>query len=64
MLKIKDIDQFKELKIYDIAGKLILNNATNELKNTCDLNHLPKGIYILNLFTKDYTYVTSKICIN
>lgn len=64
LLIIKNLEQVKGLIIYDIAGKTILNNSTIELKNTYNLSHLTKGIYILNLFTKNYTYVTSKICIN
>jgi hypothetical protein len=47
-LIIKNLEGLEELKIYDIAGKLILNNSINELKNTYNLSHLHKGIYFLN----------------
>ncbi len=64
LLTIKNLEQISELKIYDIAGKLILNNSTNELKNTYNLSHLQKGIYFINLLSKENKSISFKIYLN
>ncbi len=64
ILTINNIEQIRELKIYDTTGKLILNNSISELQNSYNLNHLQKGIYIINLLSKENRSSSFKININ
>jgi len=40
-----------EMKVYDIAGRCILNQPFANLQNMIDLNNSPTGIYYLHLKT-------------
>jgi hypothetical protein len=57
------IFNFQSLTVYDIFGKIILNNLKPETRNTeLDLSNHPKGIYFLKI-SGDKEVVTKKIII-
>lgn len=61
-----NIDAKKEIisvKLNDVSGKSILSKKSNALKETLNIQHLPKGIYILTVEMKNQT-VTKKIIKN
>ena len=39
----------KEITLYDPMGRMVINEKTTSMKHTLSLNHLPKGIYFLNI---------------
>ena len=58
-------EYIKEIQIYDITGKLILNYTNLHPTEEVNLNMLPKGIYIINTInTQGLLKDTKKIQIN
>lgn len=43
----------KNMNLYDLAGKLVLRKTAQELETTMDIDHLPNGIYILQIRSAD-----------
>lgn len=61
-----NIDAKKEIisvKLNDVSGKSILSKKSNALKETLNIQHLPKGVYILTVEMKGQT-TTKKIIKN
>jgi beta-glucanase (GH16 family) len=50
-LKIHTNQLIDSLEIYDLLGNLVLK--TKETKNEIEINHLQKGIYLLNIFSEN-----------
>ena len=42
-------DELKKIKIYDLYGKEILSNETNQQQISIGLDHIKNGIYILQI---------------
>jgi len=51
------------VKLNDVSGKIIFNKKSNSIQEKLNLEHLPKGVYILTIEMKDQT-VTKKIIKN
>jgi hypothetical protein len=51
VLKINTNQLIDSIEIYDILGNLVLK--TKETKNEIEINHLQKGIYLLNIFSEN-----------
>lgn len=51
------------VKLNDVSGKSILSKKSNSLKEKLNIQHLPKGVYILTVEMKDKT-ITKKIIKN
>jgi beta-glucanase (GH16 family) len=49
ILNFTSSEKIDNIKIYDLMGKLVLSNQPNN--NPITINHLRKGIYILNVFS-------------
>lgn len=58
-LIISSSDNIDNLEIYDLMAKLVLQ--TNETNNPIAINHLTKGIYILNVFSGERKQVRKLI---
>lgn len=61
-----NIDAKKEIisvQLNDVSGKSILSKKSNALKEKLNIEHLPRGVYILTVEMKDKT-VTKKIIKN
>ena len=43
----------KELKLYDLSGKLIYSQPVNDMFTTLDLHKLTKGLYIVKITSMD-----------
>lgn len=60
----KDITlQNATVSIMDISGRLVLSDIALEYNNTIPLNHLPQGVYILNIRLNEKTQLFRKIVI-
>ncbi|MDR1793710.1 MAG: T9SS type A sorting domain-containing protein [Bacteroidales bacterium] len=60
-IDIQDITQFSQLIIYDITGKIVLEqNIAAEGSVNIDVKHLKSGVYIIKLLQNDNTYVVQK----
>ena len=57
---IVDYDSRSQIKIYDINGREMLTQTANG-KTEIDISHLPKGVYIVNVFSDDKVVGSSKI---
>lgn len=65
-ISVLNIDSKKEIisvKLNDISGKAVLNKKANSVKEKLNIEHLPKGVYILTVEMKGET-VTKKIIKN
>lgn len=47
VLNVESKSEIQSIQLYDISGKMILNNATKSLKEQIVIEHLPKGTYVL-----------------
>ncbi len=57
----------REIKIYDINGKIVFNKNFNNLKNeplAIDLSNQTSGVYFLNVKTKEGNTITKKFTID
>ncbi|MBO6211495.1 T9SS type A sorting domain-containing protein [Algoriella sp.] len=56
-ITINTTGNLKSAELFDLNGKRILSKSEFKTSKTIDVNHLPKGVYILkvNLDGKDYT---------
>jgi Secretion system C-terminal sorting domain len=61
-----DNEVIKNVKIYDVLGRLVLNILNNDKKNELNIskNKLPKGILIVNIESNNFHYNAKKIIIN
>lgn len=56
VVRIKGLDNVQQVKVFDVTGKLILNQQTQEV----NIHPLPKGIYIVNFYS-DKEVVSRKV---
>lgn len=54
-------DICRSYKLYDLLGREVKSNIFSDNQNMIDLNELPKGIYILEIFTNNNITYSSKI---
>lgn len=56
-----NIDAFGKInvRIYDISGKLMINQNLDE-KKTIDLSHLESGVYFMNVLDESNKIITTK----
>ena len=52
-VKIESSENINTIKITDISGQIIFEKNINSKSFTIDLNNYTKGIYIINLYSKD-----------
>ena len=52
--------QIQSVKLTDVAGRTVINNNVNKNNTSINVNHLPKGVYILTI-NVDNKIVTKKI---
>lgn len=64
ILRFENTASIKQLTIYDIAGKLIIDNTENGLQKTYNLSNLQKGIYIINVISKENIVTSFKVSID
>lgn len=60
-INILNATQIQELTLTNMLGATVLH--TNEVKNTLDIAHLPKGNYALKIKYRNSTFSTSKLSI-
>jgi len=53
-----------DLKLYDVTGKLIINQVLNTKESIINLNQIENGIYIIQISTKDNLHFNSKLVVN
>jgi hypothetical protein len=58
---VEQISQNTVLTVYDISGRLLLQNSFRQSKSEIDLSSLSKGVYILKLNNNDHIFVTKII---
>lgn len=64
ILRFENTASIKQLTIYDIAGKLIIENTESGLQKTYNLSNLQKGIYIINVISKENIVTSFKVSID
>ena len=57
---IVDYDSRSQIKIHNINGREVLTQAASG-KTEIDISHLPKGVYIVNVFSEEKVVGSSKI---
>lgn len=64
ILFINNLNAIKQISLFDISGRLLINDFDTNLHNTYNLNYLPRGVYLIYLKMEDNSFVKSKIIIN
>ena len=60
VLNIDSKAQIQSIKLTDASGKLIIHNKSKEFNKQVQIEHLPKGVYILTVELENET-ITKKI---
>jgi len=55
-LNLKSVHQISRVQLFDLNGRLIQNTEFNSEAGYLDMNSLPRGFYILKVFTPGETY--------
>ena len=55
-----ECEEFSTIKMYDMMGKEILSQQGNG-KTAVNINHLPKGVYIINVFSERKVMGNTKV---
>lgn len=62
-LSIESEPEISEIRLFDVASKLVFNGFPNQNSYTIDVENLNPGLYLLNIF-RGYEVLTFKIVIN
>ena len=57
----KGLDNYTEVSVYDVFGRLILKNKTNE--NSLDISELESGIYYFEFYVQE-NKIVKKVIVN
>jgi unsaturated rhamnogalacturonyl hydrolase len=60
MLFVERIEKGSTISVYDLTGKMYYRDVVNGEKLEIDIKIWHKGIYIIKIISKDYTYLTMK----
>ncbi|MDZ7878503.1 MAG: T9SS type A sorting domain-containing protein [Saprospiraceae bacterium] len=65
-LQNNDNEVIRNVKVYDVLGRLVLNITNNDKKNELNISKskLPKGILIVNVESNNFSYKAKKVIIN
>ena len=62
ILKIQSTERsLNKVQVFDLFGKLLMEQSLNDLSGSISLSHLASGVYVVKAFAENQTVVTRKV---